>query len=166
MPIVNVSWDDAQAYATWAGIILPTEAQYEYAARGPQESNFPWGGTATSSDPNNGWDQTKCANYWNSYLQNRSTWPAGSFPTGASWCGAQDLTGSLWGWCSDWYGNYSTTPVTNPTGPTTGTSRVRRSGSWNDSIKSDFRSATRNAINQTNWSTNIGFRGVSLAPAP
>ena len=60
-PIVNVTWADAQAYATWAGVSLPTEAQYEYAARGPQENNYPWGGTATVLDPDNDWNINNCA---------------------------------------------------------------------------------------------------------
>ena len=130
MPIVNVAWADAQAYATWAGVSLPTEAQYEYAARGPAENNYPWGGTATAADPGNGWNQNNCANAWNSYEENISTWPVGSFPAGASWCGAEDLAGNVWEWCADWYGDYSNTPVTNPTGPATGSFRVLRGGSW------------------------------------
>lgn len=75
---------------------LPTEAQYEYASRGPQENNYPWGGIATSTDPYNGWDDTKCANGDNSYAVGKSTWPVASFPAGASWCGAQGLTGNVW----------------------------------------------------------------------
>jgi formylglycine-generating enzyme required for sulfatase activity len=101
-PIVNVFWDEAKAYADWAGVSLPTEAQWEYAARGPEERNYPWGGTATAEDPFNGWDETKCANDYNSYSQGISTWPVGSFPAGISWCGAHDLAGNVWEWCADW----------------------------------------------------------------
>jgi len=67
---------------------LPTEAQYEYAVRRPADSNLPWGGKATASDTTNGWDQTKCAQYYNSGYLGISTWPVGSFPAGVSWCGA------------------------------------------------------------------------------
>ncbi len=127
-PIVNVSWLDAKAYADWAGVKLPTEAQWEYAAAGPQGNNYPWGGTATSTDNFNGWDATKCANQLNSYDVGISTWPVGSFPAGASWCGAQDMAGNVWQWCADWIASYSDIPVTDPTGPATGDTRVKRGG--------------------------------------
>ena len=82
-PIVSVSWNDAKAYADWARTSLPTEAQWEYAARGVQGSNYPWGGTTTVTDSTNGWDETKCANYYNSIAVGKSTWSVGSFPTSA-----------------------------------------------------------------------------------
>ena len=174
-PIVNVSWDDCVAYATWAGATLPTEAQWEYAARGPSGNNYPLGGTATSSDPTNGWDQSKCANYYNSEIFKKSTWPVDSFQAGvswvdiagASWCGAQDMAGNVWQWCGDWYGNYSSTPVTNPTGPVSGTIRVLRGGSWGGGATggpSDFiryRSAYRSYNDLYNTS---GFRCASPVP--
>ncbi len=163
-PIVNVPWNDAQAYAKWAGVSLPTEAQYEYAARGPAENNYPWGGTATSVDPNNGWNGNNCANYWNSYLDGISTWPVGSFPQGASWCGAQDLAGNVWEWCYDWYGDYSSTPVTNPTGPATGTGRVLRGGSWYVSVEYILRGAYRGYRYPGSWNDYIGFRCVASLP--
>jgi len=163
-PIVNVSWNDAKAYADWAGVKLPSEAQWEYAARGPQGRNYPWGGTATAADPYNGWDNTMCANYDNSYSVGKSTWPVGSFPAGASWCGAQDMAGNVWQWCGDWYGDYSSTAVTNPTGPATGTYRVLRGGSWDDS--SYYRGACRISGSPGNYSGRIGFRCASLTPGP
>jgi len=167
MPIVNVSWNDAMAYAAWAGVSLPTEAQYEYAARGPAEKNYPWGGTATAADPTNGWDQTKCANYCNSADYNISTWWVGSFPAGASWCGAQDLAGNVWEWCQDWYGDYSSTPVINPTGPAQGDGRVVRGGSWYYENSYNYRGACRGSGNPTDYgSTYYGFRCVSLSPGP
>jgi formylglycine-generating enzyme required for sulfatase activity len=168
-PIVNVSWKDAHAYATWARVSLPTEAQWEYAARGPAENNYPWGGTATAADETNGWDQTKCANYFNSAAKGISTWPVGSFPAGASWCGAQDMAGNVWQWCADWYGNYSTTPVTNPTGPVTGDDRVLRGGSWyyNHYLNEiNYRGSDRLIINPDYWYYYLGFRCASLSPGP
>ena len=166
-PIVNVSWADATAYAAWAKAALPTEAQWEYAARGPAEYNYPWGGTATASDQHNGWDQTKCANSYNSGSLNISTWPVGSFPAGVSWCGALDMAGNVWQWCQDWYGPYSATPVTNPTGPASGTCRVLRGGSWDfadgmDACRSAFRYNSYTDI----YGGHFGFRCVSTAPAP
>jgi formylglycine-generating enzyme required for sulfatase activity len=129
-PIVSVSWHDAKAYADWAKVALPTEAQWEYAARGPRGNNYPWGGTATVADQANGWDPTKCANYFNSMDKGISTWPVGSFATDTSWCGARDTAGNVLDWCADWYGAYTSSPVTNPTGSATGSGRVLRGGSW------------------------------------
>ncbi len=135
-PIVLVTWADCKAYADWVGASLPTEAQWEYAARGPQEDNYPWGGTATAINRTNGWDQTKCANAYNSQQVGKSTWPVGSFTAGASWCGAQDMAGNAMEWCADWFGNdsYSSTLVINPIGPSTGIGHVMKGGSWDDII--------------------------------
>ncbi len=164
-PIVNVTWYDAQAYADWTGLQLPTEAQWEYAARGPQGYTYPWGGSATASDPFNGWTQTKCVNTYNSYAVGTSTWPVGSFPEGASWCGAQDLAGNVYEWCMDWYGPYSNTPVTNPTGASSGTYRVLRGGSWYD-IENRCRGTFRsNSFPIYEWIIG-GFRCVFPSPGP
>jgi sulfatase modifying factor 1 len=164
-PIVNVSWTDAKAYADWAGLQLPTEAQWEYAAGGGA-SNYPWGGRATHVNPRHGWDQTKCANSYNSYDMGKSTWPVGSFPAGASWCGAQDLAGNVSEWCADWYGPYSHSGqmLINPTGPATGTGRVLRGATW---MHGDYRAAGRNGPSRPdNYAIVIGFRCVSSAPGP
>ena len=166
-PIVNVTWADCTAYATWAGVQLSTEAQYEYAARGPSGNNYPWGGTANAADPYNGWDQPKCANYYNSYALGKGTWPVGSFPAGASWCGAQDMAGNVWEWCADWRGEYSSTPVTNPTGPIRGSDRVLRGGSWGGDYNGDVsRGAYRNSSTPAYYSVYLGFRCTSVSPRP
>ena len=163
-PIVNITWYDAKAYADWAGVTLPTEAQWEYAARGPQGNNYPWGGIATADDEFNGWDATKCADSKNSEAVGKSTWPVGSFPAGASWCGAQDMAGNVGQWCGDWYGIYAAAAVTNPTGPDTGTWRVQRGGSWgSDSIGN--RSAYRIGI-ADGYYYWVGFRCAIISPGP
>jgi formylglycine-generating enzyme required for sulfatase activity len=164
-PIVNVTWHDAKAYADWAGVSLPTEAQWEYAARGPEGRNYPWGGKATLTHPFNGWDQSKCANANNALYKRISTWPLGSFPTGASWCGAHDMAGNVWEWCADWYGPYAAATVTNPVGPATGNCRILRGGSWRN-LDFNCMSAFRNYGSPNKGDNNRGFRCVSHFPEP
>ncbi len=130
-PIVNVSWDDANAYAQWVGGSLPTEAQWEKAARGGDGRLYPWGNT---------WNGSKCQN------NEQKTAPVGSFASGASPYGVLDMAGNVWQWCADWYGEnyYSGSPSRNPTGPVSGSSRVLRGGNWGSDVNaSSFGSAYR-----------------------
>ncbi len=165
-PIVNVSWNDAKAYADWAGVSLPTEAQWEYAARGNDEKNYPWGGKATTLLPYNGWDITKSSCSVNSSLVGKSTSPVGTFSAGASWVGAHDMAGNVWEWCSDWYGTYSSSAATNPTGPLSSTYRILRGGSWANPGDVYSRCAYRSKNLQTTVYNAIGFRCVSNTPGP
>ncbi len=163
--MVNVSWFDAAAYARWAGVALPSEAQWEKAARGTDGRLFPWG---------DAWDAGKCAKRSNSDGQQRhpsGVHPVGSFPAGAGPYGAQDLAGNVWEWCADWYdaAYYRHAPRRNPTGPSTGTARVLRGGSRFFNFSGDFRCAYRGGYTPSRYNKfhhYIGFRCASLSPGP
>jgi formylglycine-generating enzyme required for sulfatase activity len=134
-PVVYVSWHQAVDYCAWAEARLPTEAEWEYAARGPGRYALPWGDEFDGTRLN--YCDTNCAFFWADGSTSdgyADTAPAGSYLGGASWCGALDLAGNVWEWVSDWYDGsfYSLSPSQNPTGPSSGEHRVLRGGSWYD----------------------------------
>jgi formylglycine-generating enzyme required for sulfatase activity len=146
-PVVCVNWSGAAAYCEWAGARLLTEAEWEYAARGPDNFTYPWG----NSSPDN-----TLLNYHGNV---GDTTEVGSYSDGASWCGAQDLAGNAWEWVADWYDDYPSEAQTNPTGPETGDDKVLRGGGWHDSQKS-VRAANRNHFTPDHRYSDVGFRCV------
>ncbi len=121
-PVVCISWDDAASYCKWVKKRLPTEAEWEKAARGTDGRLFAWGQKWISANANsNASDLAKPA-------------PVGSYPKGVSPYGAYDMSGNVWEWCADWYSEnyYHLSPQRNPKGQSLGDSRVIRGGGWFD----------------------------------
>ena len=149
-PVQGINWLDADVYCRWVGGQLPTEAQWEYAARGPDGRRFPWG-----DSPPDG----SLANF------NRNvgtTTPVGHYPAGASWVGALDMAGNVQEWVADWYDSdyYSSSPHDNPTGPVSGNFnnfKVLRGGSWGGGARY-VRGAYRYNVSASVRSHFIGFR--------
>ena len=102
-PRVCVTWYEAEAYAHWRGGRLPTEAEWEYAARGPESRIYPWGET---------FDPTRC-----NLVDSKGAKPVGSYPNGVSWTGLHDMAGNAMEWVADWRGPHEASPATDPGGP-------------------------------------------------
>ncbi len=150
-PVVKVTWHGAVAYCAHYGYALPTEAQWEYTARGPFARIYPWGDI---------WNANNCCNNENKGPFG-TTYDVGSLPAGTSWCLAMNMAGNVTEWCADWYGQdyYATSPDHNPTGPAFGNERVLRGSSWANGYYVLFsRGAARAGNPPDNSYADVGFR--------
>ncbi len=156
-PVVFVSWDQAEDYARWRGGRLPTEAQWEYAARGPEGHRYPWG----SGDPT-----CEKANL-NACAQGTLPVGSGQRAEGASWVGALDMAGNVWEWVDGWYddGYYVLLEdgALDPPGPGEGRLRVLRGGAWNTEPY-QARAAFRSRHSPRFYAADRGFRIVLFEP--
>lgn len=160
-PVVQVSWNDAAAYCAWSGRRLPTEAEWEKAARGTDGRLFPWRDQDGIGDLLNFADRNLDVSWADKNVEDghRFTAPVGSFLKGAGPYGALDLAGNVWEWVADWYDQnyYASSPALNPLGPNLGQYRVWRGGSWGNS-QWYARAACRRWYEPDRRSDDVGFR--------
>lgn len=153
-PVIWLSWDDAATYCKFRGKRLPSEAEWEKAARGPQGSLFPWGDEIPTNQANFNYAAGDVA-------------PVGVYPGDLSGYGVYDMAGNVREWVADWYqwDYYPTATALNPTGPVNGVTKVLRGGSWND-VSTYLRSTVRKNFLRESVDSNLGFRCASSTFPP
>ncbi len=146
-PVVNVTWQDTQAYAEWKGGRLPTEAEWEKAARGTDERHYPWGNRFVDGERCNGNNAVG------------TTTMVNEFPEGRSPYGVWDMCGNVYEWCADYYDEdyYKTSPSSNPKGPDGDQERVVRGGSYMET-RAGLRVTHREGVKEVACRETIGFR--------
>lgn len=147
-PVVGVDWRNANDYCKWVKRRLPTEAEWEYAARGPKGNLFPWGNSSPSCE---------LLNY--DMCIGEPTIVDSNSPEGDSWVGVSNMAGNVSEWVNDWYDDdyYANSPSQNPIGPTVSLTKVMRGGSYEDNTF-DVRSSNRFSRDHTHSSESLGFR--------